>query len=64
MSNKKHIYLSPYVCNERIFDGLQLGLNKKKIEQKINEFCSLFDNASFGTFCIQIGQLLESQWVF
>ena len=23
-----------------------------------------FNNASFGTFCIQIGQLLEPHWVF
>ena len=25
---KKHIYLTPYVCDERIFDGLQFPLNK------------------------------------
>ena len=25
---KKYIYLSPYVCNERIFDALQVMLNK------------------------------------
>ena len=24
---KKHIYLTPYVCNEQLFDGLQSALN-------------------------------------
>ena len=33
-------------------------------EQKINKICSLLNNASFGTFCIPIGQLFDSQGVF
>ena len=33
-------------------------------EEKIYKICSLLNNASFGTFCISIGQLLELHWVF
>ena len=32
--------------------------------QNLLEVCSLHFYASFGTFCVQIGQLLETQWVF
>ena len=30
------------------------------VNQNVNKICCPLDNASFGTFCIQIGQLLES----
>ena len=29
-------------------------------KQNINNFCSSFNNTLFGTYCVQIGQLLES----
>ena len=63
---KKNIYLTPCVCNERILDGLQAAVPVKQniLEQDIDYICSPFSNASFGTFCIQIGQFLESQLAF
>ena len=61
---KKHIYLTPYVCNERIFDGLQFVLNNFFLKKTMGKNCSLLNNASFGTFCMPIGQLFKSQWVF
>ena len=33
-------------------------------EKTLIKVCSLYLYASFGTFCTQIGQLFESQWVF
>ena len=56
LSNKKTHFLTSYVFNERIIDGLHFLLNKI--------FWSPFNNASFVTFCVQMDQLLESQWVF
>ena len=44
-------YFIPYICTEFFF------LIHK-------EFVSSYLYASFGTFCIQIGQLFEAQWVF
>ena len=41
--------MSPYVCTERIF------------EKTFTEASSLHLYASFGTFCVQIGQLFEAQ---
>ena len=32
--------------------------------KKSIEFCSSHIYTSFGTFCVQIGQFLEAQWVF
>ena len=41
-------------------------IKQKIFEQKINNICSLSNTASFGTFCIPIGQLCESArfWPF
>ena len=62
VTKKPSTYLTPYVCHERIFDGLHFSLNKL-IFNKLCIYCIVycpFRNASFGTFCVQIGQLLES----
>ena len=34
------------------------------LKQNNNNIWAPLNNASFGSFCVQIGQLLESQWVF
>ena len=39
LSNKKHIYLTPYLCNEWIFDCLKF-IWTKKFEQKTYKICS------------------------
>ena len=36
----------------------------KHFSRNTNNICSLLNNASIGTFCVQIGQLLESHWIF
>ena len=46
---KTWIYLTPYVCTER-FALIEVGSS---------HLC-----ASFGTFCVQIGQLVEAEWDF
>ena len=61
---KKHIYLTPYVCNERIFDGMQFVLKQTFLEKTMDKICCLLNNVSFGSFCMPIGQLFKSQWVF
>ena len=35
---KKHMYLTPYVWNERIFDGLQFALNKIFLNKTLIRF--------------------------
>ena len=66
INKKTHLprQLTPYVSNERIFNGLQFASNKKRFEQRSNKICSLLNNASFGTFFISIGLFFESHWVF
>ena len=53
-----------YVCTERIFDDRPLMYNKIFLKKNLIEVCSQHLYASFGTFCAQIGQLFEAQWVF
>ena len=48
---KTLIYLTPYVCTEHIFDSRR-------------EICSSHIYNSFGTFCVQIGQIFEAQLDF
>ena len=50
------MYLTPYVCTERIFDSRPFMCNKTPIEDGSSHLY-----ASFGTFCAQIGQLFETQ---
>ena len=38
--------------------------NKILLKKNLTEAYSPHLNASIGTFCAQIGQLFESQWVF
>ena len=46
-----------YVCKERIVENI--------FEKTLIEVCSLnLYYASFGTFCSQIDQIFEAQWVF
>ena len=53
---KKHIFvLHTYIMNEYV---------TACIEQNTNTICSLLNEASFGIFCDQIGQLIQSHWVF
>ena len=55
IAKKKKIYLSPYECNKRLFNGIQ-----NIFYQNINKILSSLHNASLGTFCIPISQLFES----
>ena len=48
-----------YACNERIF-----RVQQKKFEKQLLEVYSPYLYASFGTFCVQISQLVKAQWVF
>ena len=57
---KETVRVINYVCTERIFDSRPSMYDK--IFLKINlEACSPHIHASFGTFCIQIGQLFAAQ---
>ena len=38
LSNKKNIYLTPHVCNDRISNGLQLALNKIFLNKRVIGF--------------------------
>ena len=58
---KKWIYLTPYLCTERIFDSRPFMCNKF-FEKTLKEVGSSHIYASFGTFWVQIGQLFEAQW--
>ena len=59
---KKGIYLTPYVCTERVFDRrLYMYVQQNIFEKTLKEYGSSHLYASFGTFCVQIGQLFESQ---
>ena len=53
-----------YGCNERIFDSPPFIYNKIFLKKTLVEVCSPHLYASFGTFCAQIGQLFEAQWIF
>ena len=53
---KTRIYLTPYVCTEQLLDII--------FEKTLIEVGSSHLYASFGTFCVQIGQLVEVQWGF
>ena len=61
---KKWIYLTPYICIEWIFDSRPFMCNKTFFEKTLIEVGSSHLYASFGTFCVQIGQFFEAQWVF
>ena len=67
---KFHTYTAPqkhestftaYVCTERIFDSRPFLYNKIFLKKL---FCGTHLYASFGTFCVQIGQLVAAQRVF
>ena len=61
---KTWIYLTPYVCNKRIFDSRTFMHHKIFKKTTYIEVGSSHIYASFGTFCVQIGQLFEAQCVF
>ena len=61
---KTWICLTPYTCTERTFDSRPFMYNKIFLKKTLIEFCSLHLYASFGTFCVQIVQFFEAQWVF
>ena len=54
--NNKSTLLHTYVCTEHIFDSLPFLYNKPFLKKTLIEFCSPHLYASFGTFCVQIGQ--------
>ena len=37
-NNKKHFYLTPYICNEQMFDGQQFALNKTFLSKRLMRF--------------------------
>ena len=41
-----------------------VGVQQNIFEQALIKIVSLNLYASFGTFCVQMGQLFESQWAF
>ena len=49
---KTWIYFTPYVCTERIFEKYLIEIGRSHLY------------ASFGTFWVKIGQLVETQWDF
>ena len=52
--------ITPYVCSEVIFDGLQFMLNRIFLEKKkIKNICCIFNYTSFGIFCVRISKLHE-----
>ena len=61
---KTWIYFTPYVCTERIFDCRPFINNEIFLKKTLLEVGSSHLYASFGTFCVQIDQFLESRWVF
>ena len=60
---KSWIYLTPYVCSERILTA-DCSCTTKYFEKTLIEVDSSHLYASFGTFWVQIGQLVEAQWDF
>ena len=52
------------VCTERFFDSQPFIYSKVFLKKTLIEVCSPYLWASFGTFCVQIGQSFEAQWVF
>ena len=61
---KTWIYLTPYVCTERIFDSQPFMHKKNILEKNVLEVGSPNIYASFGTFCVKIGQLITAQCAF
>ena len=59
-TRKNMNYLTPYVCTETIFWQPTVHA-PQNIFSKV---CTSHIYASFGTFCVQIGQLFEAQWIF
>ena len=49
-----------YVCTERIFDSPTFMYNKILLKKTLVENVTSHLYASFGTFCVQIGQLFEA----
>ena len=56
---KNGIYLTPYICSERISDRQPFMNNKIFLKKALIEV-----DRSFGTFCVQIGQVFKSRWDF
>ena len=50
-----------YVMNEFV---TVMYIQQNVFEKTLIEVCILHLYASFGSFCVQIGQLFETQWVF
>ena len=61
---KTWIYLTPYVCIERIFESPPLLNNIIFWKRTLTKVWSPYLYAYFGTLCVPIGQLFEAQWVF
>ena len=54
-------FSTQYVCTERIFDNQEFVCNKNVLKNLfVIIYCSHI-YASFGTFCVQIGQLFTTQ---
>ena len=53
-----------YVCTELVFDSRLLMYNKICFEKNVIEGCSPHLYASFGTFCVQIGQSFRNRQYF
>ena len=60
----KHPRYIIYVCNKRNSDSFLFTLDKLFLEFTSRGNHSPVYCASFGTFCVQISQLFEPQWVF
>ena len=61
------IYFTPYVyfiCTEGFFDSRPFMYNSIFLKKTLVEVCIPHLYASFGTFCVQIGQLFKTQCDF
>ena len=59
---KTWFYLTLFVCADRIFDSPPFMKNKIFLKKTAIKVGSWHLYVSFGTFCVQFGQLFESQW--
>ena len=57
---KTWIYLTPYVCNQQIFDSLQHTLNKTFLKDILMKFVA-HTLRFFWYLCVKIGPLFEGQ---
>ena len=55
----KHIYLTPYICNEQISDGLQFTLNELFFNKTLIKFIAHSVRLLFGAFCVNYSSHTE-----